>query len=366
MITFDYTLVTVALGGAMVGLLSGVLGTFALLRRQSLLGDTISHAALPGIALAFLATGLKDPLVLLVGAMAAGWVGTLVISAVVRRSRVRLDAGMAVVLAGFFGLGLALLSVIQNLPNANQAGLSKFLFGNASTMLRQDVVVMAVFVVLSLAVVTLLWKEFKVSTFDPDFARSLGYPLGFLDTLLLSLVVVAITIGLQSVGVVLMSAMLVAPAAAARQWTDRLGTMVVLAALFGVSATVTGALVSSAVPRLPTGPTTVVLISAVVLVSLTLAPRRGLAWAALRRLRDRGEVAQLRLLEELYWLAQNHPAMGHLHEPGALKSVVAGSLKANLAALGRNGWIETLPGGVRLTNSGLEKAQEALVLGRTE
>lgn len=366
MITFDYTLVTVLLGGGLVGLLSGVLGTFALLRRQSLLGDTISHAALPGIALVFLATGVKDPLVLLLGAMAAGWVGTLVISAVVRRSRVKLDAGMAVVLATFFGLGLALLSVIQNLPTANQAGLSKFLFGNASTMLRQDVIVMAVFVTLALAAVTVLWKEFKVSTFDPDFARSIGLPLRFLDTALLSLVVVAITIGLQSVGVVLMSAMLVAPAAAARQWTDRLGTMVVLAAVFGITASVGGALASSAVAKLPTGPTTVVLVSAIVFLSLTLAPRRGLVWAAVRRIRDRGEVAQMRLLEKLYWMARNHEETGHFHEISGLQAVSGPSVKANLAALAREGLIEVSGSGARLTPAGRSRALESLGPGRSE
>ena len=131
---FDYTLRTVALGAAVLGLSSGSLGAFAVLRGQSLLGDAISHAALPGVALAFLLTGTKAPLVLVVGAGLAGWVGTLCVMAVVRRSRVPYDAALGIVLSVFFGLGMVLLTYIQSQPNASQAGLDTFLFGQAAAV----------------------------------------------------------------------------------------------------------------------------------------------------------------------------------------------------------------------------------------
>lgn len=281
---FDYTLRTVALGSAVLGLVSGALGAYAVLRRQSLVGDAISHAALPGVALAFIITQSKAPLVLMIGAGLAGWLATLVVLRITSSTRVKTDSALGIVLSVFFGFGLVLLSFIQrHVPNAAQAGLEKFLFGQAATLLMSDVVTMAAVGGIALAVMALFWKEFKLASFDPAFGASLGFPIRLLDVLLTTLLVVAIVIGLQTVGVVLMSAMVVAPAAAARQWTDRLGTMIGLSALFGALAGVSGAAISSLVPRLPTGPTIVLCISAVVVVSLLFAPNRGLVWARFRR-----------------------------------------------------------------------------------
>jgi manganese/zinc/iron transport system permease protein len=290
-LVFDYTLRTVALGSATLGLVSGVLGAFAVLRRQSLLGDAISHAALPGIALAFLLTTSKAPLVLVLGAAFAGWAGTLAVMVAVRHTRIKQDAALGIVLSVFFGFGIMLLTFIQKLPQASQAGLDKFLFGQAATLVGRDVVTMAVLGALALFVVVLLWKEFKLLSFDPEFASSLGFPTGFLEVVLTSLIVVAIVVGLQTVGVVLMSAMIVAPAAAARQWTDRLHMMVVLSGFIGASVGLLGAVTSSVVPRLPTGPTIVVYVSAVVVLSLLFAPERGILARMRRQSRQKSQFA---------------------------------------------------------------------------
>jgi manganese/zinc/iron transport system permease protein len=281
-LVFDYTLRTVALGSALLGVVSGALGAYAVLRRQSMLGDAMSHAALPGIALAFLVTGSKDSAVLLAGAAVAAWIGALLALGVARTTRVKDDSALGLALSVFFGLGLMLLTFIQKRPDANQAGLDKFLFGQAATLLQSDVLTMAAFGLPALLLMLVFWKEFKLLSFDPDFAHSLGLPVRLLDIVLTTLLVVAIVIGLQTVGVVLMSALIVAPAAAARQWTDRLGTMVALSALFGALAGVSGAVISSSAARLPTGPTIVLCISAVVLVSLFFGARRGLVWRWLR------------------------------------------------------------------------------------
>jgi len=274
----DYTLRTVALGSALLGIVSGALGAFAVLRRQSMLGDAMSHAALPGVVLAFIVTGSKDPLALMIGAALAGWLGALLVTAVVRTTRIKSDSALGLALAVFFGLGLVLLTYVQKLPDAAQAGLDRYLFGQAATLLERDVVAMAALGMPALLLLALFWKELKLLTFDPGFATSLGVPVHLLDVLLTSLLVVAIVIGLQTVGVVLMSALIVAPAVAARQWTDRLGVMVLLSGAFGALAGVAGALISSTAARLPTGPIIVICISAIVIVSLLLAPRRGLVW----------------------------------------------------------------------------------------
>ncbi len=282
---FDYTFRTVALGSGIMGIVSGMLGAFAVLRRQSLLGDAMSHAALPGIVLAFIITGSKEPLALMIGAAVAGWIGALFVTAIISTTRIKQDSALGLILATFFGLGLVLLTWVQTLPNAAQAGLDKYLFGQAATLLERDVATMAAIGGLALLVLALFWKECAILSFDPDFARSMGLPVHLLSMLLTSLLVAAISIGLQAVGVVLMSALIVAPGVAARQWTDRLGVMVLLSGVFGAVAGVGGALLSSAAARLPTGPVIVVCISVLALISLLFAPRRGLVWNWFRDIR---------------------------------------------------------------------------------
>jgi manganese/zinc/iron transport system permease protein len=284
-LVFDYTLRTVALGALALGAASGTLGSFAVLRRQSLLGDAISHAALPGIVIAFMLTGTRVTFTLVVGAAVAGWLATLFVSAVVRLTRVSDDSALGIVLSVFFGFGLVLLTYVQKLPSASQAGLTTFLFGQAATLIARDVVVIAALGGAAILTVLLFWKEFKLLTFDPDFAATLGIPVRLVDVLLTTLLVISIVIGLQTVGVVLMSALVVAPAAAARQWTDSLGVMVFLSALFGALSGVVGAVASAATAGLPTGPTIVLVASGFVLLSLLAAPRRGLLWAWRRRRR---------------------------------------------------------------------------------
>jgi manganese/zinc/iron transport system permease protein len=280
---FDYTLRTVAAGSAVLGIVSGALGAFAVLRRQALLGDAISHAALPGVVLAFLLTRSKAPLILLAGAGIAGWLGILWVTSITRDTRIKADSALGLVLSVFFGLGLMLLTFTQRLPDARQAGLDTFLFGQAATLLERDVLIMAGLGGAALLLMALFWKEFKLLSFDRDFGISLGLPARGLDTLLISLLVVAIVIGLQAVGVVLMSAMIVAPAAAARQWTDRLGHMVLLSSIFGALAGISGTLISGAASGLSTGPTIVLCASAIVLVSLLFSPHRGLLARWLRQ-----------------------------------------------------------------------------------
>jgi len=280
---FDYTLRNVALGSAILGIVGGVLGSFALLRRQGLVGDALAHAALPGICLAFMLTGARTPIVLMLGAAISGWIGTLLILRIVRDTRLSEDTALGVILTVFFGLGIVLLTQIQHSDNANQAGLDHYLFGQAATLVSEDVRTMAVVGGIALAIVGLLFKEMKLLAFDPEFAASIGFPTDRLSILLTSSIVLAVVIGLQTVGVVLMAAMLVGPAAAARQWTNRLGVMVVLAGVFGAAAGVTGAMISVSARQIPTGPMIVLCVTALVIVSLLFAPERGIVWDSLRR-----------------------------------------------------------------------------------
>lgn len=283
----DYTFQTVALGSALLGLISGVLGSFAVLRKQSLLGDGVSHSALPGVVMAFMLLGSKNTETLLFGALVSGLLATLFIVSIVRYTRVKFDSALALVMSVFFGLGLVLLTYVQKIPNSNQAGLKRFIFGQASTLMQRDIVLMAVCGVVLLALVLLFWKEFKLFTFDGDYAQSLGFSPKKLNLLLSFMIVLAIIIGLQTVGVILMSAMLIAPAVAARQWTNKLWVMVSLSAVFGGVSGVAGTTASSLMARLPTGPAIVVFVSLIVIVSVLSAPGRGILHKLYRRRKNR-------------------------------------------------------------------------------
>ncbi|MEY8353187.1 iron chelate uptake ABC transporter family permease subunit [Lachnospiraceae bacterium 54-53] len=283
----NYTFQTVALGSALLGLISGVLGSFAVLRKQSLLGDGVSHSALPGVVLAFVLSGSKNTEVLLAGAFISGLLATLFIVSIVRHTRVKFDSALALVMSVFFGLGMVLLTYVQKIPNSNQAGLKRFIFGQASTLLERDIILMVICGVVLLFLVLLFWKEFKLFTFDSDFAQSLGFSPKKLNLLLSFMIVLAIIIGLQTVGVILMSAMLITPAVAARQWTNKLWVMVVLSALFGAVSGAAGTAASSLVQKLPTGPAIVVCVSIIVVVSVLFAPGRGVLHRVYRRRKNR-------------------------------------------------------------------------------
>lgn len=301
----SFTARNVLMGAVLLGISGGVMGCFALLRRQALLGDALAHAALPGICIAYLLTGAKTPLPLFLGALVAGLLGALIILGAVRWSRLQQDSAMGIVLSVFFGLGIVLLTYIQRLPLGNQSGLDKYLFGQAATLTPADVRVMALLSAVVLTTLALFYKEFKLLTFDADYGASLGLPMKALEVLLTLLLVVVVVVGLQTVGVVLIVATVVTPAAAARQWTDRLGVMLLLAALIGSGAGVAGALLSASVARLPTGPVIVLTATVVLVISLFFAPRRGYLWALLRERRVEARIRRENLLKDLYRIGED-------------------------------------------------------------
>lgn len=271
----DPTVITVSLGALLLGLTSGALGTFAVLRRQSLLGDAMSHAALPGVVGGFLVAGSRSLPAMLTGAMITGLLAALLSLALTRR-RIKSEAALGAALGTGFALGVVLLSYVQKQPGAGGAGLEVFLFGQAAATLRSDLIVIGALALASILTVVLLFARLKLVTFDPHFARAGGVPVAAYDALLTGLLALAIVIGLQLVGVVLMSALVVAPAVAARQLSGSLTTMFWLAGTFGALSALTGALLSAAVPGLSTGPVVVLVASAVVVLTLVFSKGRGL------------------------------------------------------------------------------------------
>lgn len=356
----SFTVKNVLAGATLLGAVGGVLGCFAFLRRQSLLGDALAHATLPGVCLAFLLTGSKAPLVLFTGALVAGLVGAVAILGVVRGSRIKEDAAIGTVLSVFFGFGIVLLTRVQRSPTGNQSGLDKFLFGQAATLVESDVILMAITGGLALAAVLLLYKELKLTTFDRAFAASLGLPAARLDIALTLLLVMVVVIGLQTVGVVLVVATLVTPAAAARQWTDSLGRMLMLSGFLGAGAGAIGALVSASTPRMPTGPVIVLAGSVALLISLFLAPERGLLWAWWRERRLASRIRRENLLKDLYRYGEqrggNFGAPVPLIHLRGVRGQGLGELRGTTARLARESLVERAGDALRLTGDGVTRA----------
>ncbi|MEK8132462.1 iron chelate uptake ABC transporter family permease subunit [Paenibacillus filicis] len=274
----------ILLGSMLLGLSSGVLGSFAYLRKQSLMGDALAHAALPGVCIAFMLTGSKSIFFFLIGAAAAGLIATFGIGYVTRNSRIKQDSALGIVLSVFFGIGIVLLTKIQHGGSGNQSGLDKFLFGQAASMVLTDVITMAVVALLLVLICALLFKEFKLLSFDAGFAKGIGLPVAALDQFMMFLIVVAVVVGIQAVGVVLMSALLITPAVSARYWTEKLGVMVVLSGIFGAISGFVGTFISGLGSNLPTGPLSVLAATALFVFSVLFAPRRGLAAKLLERI----------------------------------------------------------------------------------
>lgn len=351
----DYTLRTITLGTAVLGGVTGMLGSFAVLRKQSLLGDAISHAALPGIAIAFLITGSKDTNVLLIGALISGLLGTFWIRGITSKTHLKSDTALGLILSVFFGFGMLLLTFIQKQPNANQAGLDKYLFGQAATLVESDVWLMSIVMGLCLIVLLLFWKEFKILLFDKDYAQTLGFNTNFIDILITSFIVLAIVLGLQTVGVVLMSAMLLAPAAAARQWTNNLSTMVFLAAILGASAGVFGTAISSTQNNLSTGPVIVLVASVFVLFSFIFSPKRGLLFKQIRLVTNRNDLELQKTLAFMYHIVGDHEDVSHPHAIKMLNNFQGHSRKSLKQLVNKN--YVTLQGNMwSLTPQGVEAA----------
>ncbi len=358
-VSYDYTLRTVALGGAILGVVSGVLGCFAVLRHESLMGDALSHAALPGVGIAFLAAG-RELGILLLGAGISSWIGIQAIRAITQTTRIKQDTAMGIVLASWFAAGIALLTYIQAIPDARQAGLNTFIFGQAAAIVERDVQLISIVALIAFGIIALFWKEFKLITFDTEFAVANGFRVGLLNVILSTLIVVAIVLGLQLAGVILMVGMLIAPGIAARQWTHKLDQMVILSAVFGAFAGGTGAIISAIDATIPTGPMIIVIAFVIVLFSLGFAPGRGIIWNTLRSRGDRQRFAATTTLSDLYRYALAHGGAGYPIPAAFISGIGRGSAQVGLSQLEKAGYITRQSDQWRLTPIGIEAAEEDL------
>ena len=298
------------LGSMLLGITCGMLGSFIVVRKMALVGDALSHAVLPGVAIGFLWNMSKDPVAIFIGATVAGLLGTVVVRLITDTTRLKDDTALGLVLATFFAVGICLLTMIQRLPTGNKSGIDKFLFGQAAAMGPGDIKLMAVVTALTLVVILLFYKEFLVTSFDPGFARAAGLPAQAAHYALMLLLAFAIVIALQAVGVVLVSAMLITPAAAAYLLTDRLHHMLWLSSLFGLLAGALGSFVSFLGPNFPTGPFMVLAATSVFALAFLFGPRHGVINRWLRQRSRSARIQRENTLKSIYHVLEGRDFKG--------------------------------------------------------
>lgn len=357
----------VVLGSVLLTASSAIVGTFTFLNKRSLIGDAIAHAVLPGICLGFIVAGTKNPLVLIIGAFITGWLSLIVVEFVSSKTRIKEDTAIGLVLSVFFGIGILMLTVIQKSGNASQSGLDHFLFGKAAALVGSDLYAFLIVAAILLITVYILFKEFSLLAFDKPYAKSIGYPVRTIELVLTSLIVLAVVIGIQAVGVVLMAAILITPAAAARFWTDKVSVMVFLACIFGALSGLSGAYISFIAPAMPTGPWIVIVISSIAFISFFLAPRRGIVSRMVRQRTIRQTINNENVLKVMYQLGEenrNFFIPRHLDEIIRRRKYDKSILQTILRRLLKQGYVEQTGSLWSLTEEGKNKAQRVVKIHR--
>lgn len=366
----DPTVRWVLTGTILLGLSAGALGCFAVLRQRALVGDAVAHAVLPGVCLAFIVAGDKDPLMLLIGSLIFGWLSIIVMDFIIRNSKISADTSIGMVLSVFFGLGVVLLTWIQASGNVNQSGLDAFLFGNAASMLPEDIYVFGLVSVLVLIVILLMYKELKLVSFDPAYAKVIGYPMKKIEFLIGILLVMTITAGLQAVGVVLMASMLIIPAAAARYWTNSLAIMLIIAALVGAVSAISGSFISYTMPGMPTGPWMVVSAAIIFVISFLFAPINGEFKRWRQKVENSNRVNYENLLKTLYHLEETDGVKDRIRTNKEIlkrRRMLPDVFSESIDVLRKKGWIEEFkgnPNGFLLTENGRVEAQRIVRIHR--
>jgi manganese/zinc/iron transport system permease protein len=363
----DPNVLFVVLGTMILGASAAIVGCFSFLRKRALVGDAIAHSILPGVCLAFMVSGSKNPLYLIIGAFITGWLSLLLIDAITRTTKLKSDTAIGIILSVFFGVGILLLTSIQHSGNASQAGLDKFLFGKAASLTKDDVYIFGTIALILIAVVILFYKEFKLISFNPDYAKVIGLPVQFLEFMLATITVLAVAVGIQAVGVVLMAALLITPASGARFWTDKLSVMILIATAFGAISGFLGSYISYIAPSMPTGPWIVMCLSMLTIGSIWFAPRTGM----LAKFRVQKENQRKILIENVLKLFYHLGEKDGIFKKQRSTSVLLASrdlrikeLNRGLHLLKKEHWLRKKGDNWLITQSGLNEAKRIIKLHR--
>lgn len=357
----------VVFGSILLAASSAIVGCFTLLKKKALVGDAVAHSVLPGVCAAFLFTGTKNISFLICGAFFTGWMSLLLIDYIVAHSKIKKDTAIGLVLSVFFGVGIVLLTFIQQSGNSSQSGLDSFIFGKAAALVGTDLVTFGVIAIILLVIVSVFFKELTLVAFDENFAKSLGFPVKSLDMLLTTLTVLAVVTGITAVGVVLMAAMLITPGAAARYWTDNIRKMVIIAAIFGALSGILGAYISYVAPSMPTGPWMVVTSSFIAVISFFCAPKKGIFAKWVRNNVNKTTMRDENTLKAFYHLGERDENFELPRSMATLadkQRIGEKQLKKSLISLCSKGLIKETAEKWILTKTGVQDAARIIKLHR--
>ncbi|MFB1022306.1 MAG: manganese/zinc/iron transport system permease protein [Vicingaceae bacterium] len=363
----DPNVLFVVLGTMILGASAAIVGCFSFLRKRALVGDAIAHSILPGVCLAFMVSGSKNPLYLIIGAFITGWLSLLLIDAITRTTKLKSDTAIGIILSVFFGVGILLLTSIQHSGNASQAGLDKFLFGKAASLTKDDVYIFGTIALILIAVVILFYKEFKLISFNPDYAKVIGLPVRFLEFMLATITVLAVAVGIQAVGVVLMAALLITPASGARFWTDKLSVMILIATAFGAISGFLGSYISYIAPSMPTGPWIVMCLSMLTIGSIWFAPRTGMLAKFRVQKENQRKILIENVLKLFYHLGEKDGTFKKQRSTSVLlasRDLRIKELNRGLHLLKKEHWLRKKGDNWLITQSGLNEAKRIIKLHR--
>jgi manganese/zinc/iron transport system permease protein len=366
----------VVMGTVLLSVSTSLVGCFTLLRKRALTGDAVAHAVLPGICIAFLWTASRNPIVLLVGAFLSGWGSLLLMDLITQKTRIKEDAAIAIILSSFFGIGILILTYMQHIPGLEgKAGINNYLFGSAISLNQEDVMTFGVVALLLITCILVFFRPLQLIAFDEVFARSIGVPVGRYQMLLTTMTVFAVVIGIQTVGIVLMAAMLITPAATARFFTNKLRKMLLIAAVVGAISSLIGAFLSYAVqfsPQskegyLPTGPSIVMVLSGVAILSFLFSPKKGVFIRLRRQIAFKNKILEENILKALYHLGEKDNAFTKersLSEILNQRSMDSAQLEKGIRRLLRDGYAKKNQEKLRLTDRGMHHGKRITRLHR--
>jgi manganese/zinc/iron transport system permease protein len=349
------TVKIVLIGVILISFSSSLVGNFAFLRKRAMLGDAISHSVFPGVCLSFIISGEKDPFSILIYSIVSGLVAMFLIDVIGRHKKVKVETSIGIVLSIFFGLGIMLLSYIQGNLGSSQSGLQHFFFGQAAAMSKEDVQVFFYCTLIIFGVIVLFYKGLKQVSFDREHAIATGQPVILLEVILSILTVMAIAIGINAVGVILMAALLITPASTARLWTNRLFPMIVIAASLSIVSAIGGAFISYKYSGMPTGPWVVVILSVMAFISILFSPKRGALSRLMMRKKLERKILKENILKTIFKLQENHENGNRLYtlqEINELKRFDGDQLQKGLNLLKKEHSVTFSQGKWELTEAG--------------
>lgn len=360
----DPGVLTILLGALAVSFSSAIIGTFTFLRKKALVGDAVSHSVLPGICFAFILSGEKDPILLILGAFLSGWLSVFFIDFIVSRSKIKADSAISITLSLFFAFGAVLLSYIQNSNNPNQSGINHYLFGKAAAITDDDLMVFVLVLLIVLIMVGLFFKKFVTVCFNEDHAKSIGWNVKWIDFIMSSLTVLIIASGIQTVGVVLMAALLITPPGAAGFWTYNIKKMIGWSLIFTTLSTILGTYVSYVRPNMPTGPWIIFFLSLIAIFSVLFSPKGILRKTFVNR-RNREKIRNENLLKTTYYLTfEKHLEDFSRTEIMTKRGYETIELEKGLKSLKKKGYLSENNGRFKLTLDGKTESKRVVRLHR--